>query len=365
MSSDPRPATLQRMDYNASAIPAESKPGLVSVLVPAHNRAHVIVETLDSVKSQKYRPLELIVVDDASTDGTPDVVSAWARRHVREEDLTFCLFRQTNGGPSAARNRALVECKGEFIQFLDSDDLLHRDRLRRVVDALSKDDCEYVETGFEGFCSKCGAIVDQHLGHTRTPQLTLLLEGRLWPNTLRSTFRRSLVARTGLWNEKMRCLEDYEYAIRALTSTPAPRTCAIRDVLAYARRDSQGSISEGIKTYSGRKLRIHCEELLCKAISGREDIPNEQRAMLASRLYILAVRSGLSGWPDLGQWCGELADSLDAELDRRGRRRRWVWRSGRTAWAWYERLARWKAAAGRAFSSRGSQPRCRCNRTSC
>ena len=343
-----------------TSISADGHGGLVSILMPTYNRAHVIVETLESVRSQTYRPIEVIVVDDGSTDNTPEVVAQWASRHGQTDDLTCRLVRQKNAGAGAARNRAIIESRGEFIQFLDSDDLLHKDRLRRVVDAMHENNCEYVETGFDGYGSKCGATVDQHFGHTRTPQLTLLLAGRLWPNTLRATFRRSLVVRTGFWNEEMTALEDYEYAIRALTSVPAPKTFAIRDVLAYARRDSQGSVSDGIRTYPGRKLRIHCEEILCKAISGREDVSDEQKGLLKSRLYTLAWRSSLSGWPDLGQRCGELADSIQAPLDRLGRRRRWVWRSGKTVWFLYARMAKWKAMEKRVGSSRHAQPGCRC-----
>jgi len=105
---------------------------------------------------------------------------------------------------------------------------------------------------------------------------------------------------------------------------------------------------------------MHCEEVLCKAISGWGDVSDEQKTMLKSRLYTLAMRSSLSGWPDLGQRCGGLANSLEAPLDRLGRRRGRVWRSGRTAWLWHDRMAKWKAMVTRLVSSSKPQDGCRC-----
>jgi glycosyltransferase involved in cell wall biosynthesis len=106
------------------------------VIVPVHNRAGLVVQTLESVAAQTYRPIELIVVDDGSTDGTVEVVDRWAQTRAGEESLDFRLIRQANAGAPAARNRGMELAKGEWIQFLDSDDLLSPDKIATQVVAL-------------------------------------------------------------------------------------------------------------------------------------------------------------------------------------------------------------------------------------
>jgi len=91
-------------------------PGLVSVIVPCYNRADIVGETIDSVLGQSYSNTEIIVVDDGSTDHTRAVVAAYDDPRVR-------YFYKENGWLSSARNAGLTVARGEFIAFLDSDDV--------------------------------------------------------------------------------------------------------------------------------------------------------------------------------------------------------------------------------------------------
>ena len=91
-------------------------PGLVSIIIPCYNRAHIVGETIDSVLAQSYGNFEAILVDDGSTDSTRDVVSRYADSRIR-------YFYKANGGLSSARNFGLAVARGEFIAFLDSDDV--------------------------------------------------------------------------------------------------------------------------------------------------------------------------------------------------------------------------------------------------
>lgn len=104
---------------------------LVSVIVPAYNAAAFIAETLASALAQTYRPLEIVVVDDGSTDATADIVEAVAAR-----DSRVRLLRQKNSGVAAARNLALEHSQGELIAPLDADDLWHPDKIARQVAAM-------------------------------------------------------------------------------------------------------------------------------------------------------------------------------------------------------------------------------------
>ncbi|MBI4819775.1 MAG: glycosyltransferase family 2 protein [Deltaproteobacteria bacterium] len=108
---------------------------VVSIVVPAYNRRGLIRQTLDSVRAQRYRPLELVVVDDGSTDGTADFVEEWSWSVA--PDVRTILLRQANQGASAARNAGIEASTGDFLQFLDSDDLLAPDKLAVDLDLLA------------------------------------------------------------------------------------------------------------------------------------------------------------------------------------------------------------------------------------
>ena len=80
---------------------------------------------MDSVYKQTYRPIEIIVVDDGSTDNTCQVINEWGSKYAEDNGFRLQYFFQENAGAPVARNLGMIESQGEFIQFLDSDDLLH------------------------------------------------------------------------------------------------------------------------------------------------------------------------------------------------------------------------------------------------
>ncbi len=104
--------------------------GLVSVVIPTYNRALHLGAAIESALGQTYRPLEVIVVDDGSTDGTADVVATFG------SDVRY--LHQPNGGVAAARNLGLRHARGEFIAFLDSDDRWQPWKLAAQVELLRK-----------------------------------------------------------------------------------------------------------------------------------------------------------------------------------------------------------------------------------
>ena len=304
-------------------------PALFSVVTPTYNRAQLITEALESVKAQTYRPIEIIVVDDGSTDNTKEVVRAWSEANTEAGALYLRYLYRENGGPGAARNRGLQEIRGEYVQYLDSDDRLHPERFKILDESFAKTGAEFIQTGFEGFCARCGAVVETHYGKPGLDPFELALRGRLWPNTLRSAFRRSLIERSPPWDEAMTCFEDFKYVVSALPREK--KSVAIHDVLASARRGDSPRISDRLRTREGRAYRIRCEETLAKCLECKPGPDPEAVREFASRLYGLAFRSAASGWPDLANRCGDLADRLDVPLNKLGRRRRRVYRAGRWA----------------------------------
>jgi glycosyltransferase involved in cell wall biosynthesis len=114
--------------------------GKVSVVIPCYNQAHFLPDAVESVLSQSYRDFEVIVVDDGSQDDTQEVASAYVAKDPRVR-----LIRQQNRGLAGARNRGLAESRGEYVVFLDSDDLLLEEALEVGVRELeSHPQCAFV-----------------------------------------------------------------------------------------------------------------------------------------------------------------------------------------------------------------------------
>ena len=111
---------------------------LISVIIPTYNRAHVLDATLKSIENQTYRLWECIVVDDGSTDGTASLVNSFLQRDPRFQYIHRPASMPK--GPSACRNYGYEHSKGEYIQWFDSDDLMHPEKLKVKLEcALNKE----------------------------------------------------------------------------------------------------------------------------------------------------------------------------------------------------------------------------------
>ncbi len=110
----------------------------VSAVIPTHNRAKILLDSLDSVWKQTYRPIELIVVDDGSEDETEAFVQKWAEKCQTEKAFTLRYVYQENHGANAARNRGISEATGRYVAFLDSDDLWLPDKMTKQIAVFRK-----------------------------------------------------------------------------------------------------------------------------------------------------------------------------------------------------------------------------------
>jgi succinoglycan biosynthesis protein ExoO len=183
----------------------------VSVIVAAYNVAQLVSRALDSVARQTFSDWEVVVVDDASTDGTSFVVNERAKA-----DPRIRVIRQTwNQGPAVARNRGIAEAKGEWIAVLDADDAWRPDRLERLLAVADETNATFVADNLIMF--------DQHLERETgkafkvpgeripfSPTHMFSLQNPWEYGILKPMIRRSLFEETGIrYDENLRFGEDF------------------------------------------------------------------------------------------------------------------------------------------------------------
>jgi glycosyltransferase involved in cell wall biosynthesis len=172
----------------------------VSVVVPVHNGMRFLGHAIESVLAQRHPALEILVVDDGSTDQTPDVANAMAG--------AIRYIRQENRGPAAARNAGIRLARAEVLAFVDADDLWPAGKLDRQLPVLA-----------------AGRPVDIVMGYTQPMIMTRpvedvralqpVLSPRLSLSVGASLYRRSVFERFGAFDEAIRVAEDLDWLLRA------------------------------------------------------------------------------------------------------------------------------------------------------
>ena len=117
--------------------------GLVSIIMPSYNTARFLDETIASVLNQTYTNWELIIVDDCSSDNTDEVV----QKYLSDERIKY-LKNEKNSGAAVSRNRALLEAKGKWIAFLDSDDIWNEDKLEKQITFMEENGYHFSYTNY-------------------------------------------------------------------------------------------------------------------------------------------------------------------------------------------------------------------------
>jgi glycosyltransferase involved in cell wall biosynthesis len=208
---------------------------LISVIVPCYNRGRLIGETLASIAAQSYSPIEVIVVDDGSSDDSAEVVKRWmdvnGPRH--KHIIGFQYIWQRNTGPSAARNHGLDASKGQYIQFLDSDDILHREKLTKQVTAINQVGADFCVCNCQTFgeCSgNAGTVFDFY----NRPHAVDDFPAYYPMNTPAPLYRREVVLRNGPWDETLDAGEDFEFNFRIVAR--GARGVWLNDVLLDVRK---------------------------------------------------------------------------------------------------------------------------------
>lgn len=177
---------------------------LVSIVIPAFNRAAYIGEAIDSALAQTYTHRELIVVDDGSTDQTAQIVLAYGDR--------VALIRQANAGASAARNTGIARAGGDLIALLDSDDRWLPEKLTLQVPLLEDPRVGLVHGAIRTFRTSAGRTSEVHFPGDALDVHDLLSYRGLCTQTL--VFRRGLIGEVGSFDPSFKTAEDWEWTIR-------------------------------------------------------------------------------------------------------------------------------------------------------
>lgn len=197
---------------------------LVSVLIPSYNAETTITAALESLNAQTYRPLEIIIVDDASADNTLRTVEQYRQQH---PELPLRIITKTeNRGPAHSRNIGIHEARGFYITLLDSDDYFAPDKIEKQT-ALLEMHPEYIGCGTFLQCfGQQQNIVEVEIDPDRLKDILLIGMPFLHASFL---FRRDFILDNQLfYNEDYRTAEDYDWALRLfdagarITTLPEP-----------------------------------------------------------------------------------------------------------------------------------------------
>lgn len=183
----------------------------VSVIIPTYNRANLIRETINSVLNQTYQNFEILIIDDGSTDNTKTVVQSF-----KDSRIKYILQKHC-GLPAKARNKGLNVAKGEFIAFLDSDDIWLPQKLGKQIDIIEKNpDILLVSTNGITFPSKY-PFKFFSIKENKRISFRLLLKGNFVKNSS-VLMKKSVIDAIGLLDEnfQLKAMEDYDYWLRLL-----------------------------------------------------------------------------------------------------------------------------------------------------
>ncbi len=243
---------------------------LVSIIIPAYNSARYIRETVESALNQTWQNREIIVVDDGSTDDTSSAVSSYP----------VTLIRKANGGASSARNVGLSAAKGDFIQWLDSDDLLAHDKIERQI--AHAGDRVLLSGQWSRF------ITSKETAEFRpdslwcdlepTDWMYLKMRDNVWMPPAAFLVPRSLTDASGPWNEEMSLDDDGEYFGRVIDNSMFIRF--VSDAKIYKREGMSTQLS-ALASLTPRKLESEAYSLFVFSdlLLKREDSPRTREVV--------------------------------------------------------------------------------------
>lgn len=296
---------------------------LVSVIIPTYNRARLLTRALDSVWTQTHRPIEIIVVDDGSTDDTSNIVSSWKANHLHKSCEIKYVYKD-NSGPAASRNVGLRTATGDYLYFLDSDDYMYPNLVEEAVCTLETEKSDCVIFGFT-FSSPQG-IFGEYCPPVGVDALEAYLAGSLWGYTSSALSRTALISSVGNWNESLSISEDYEFLGKVLFSSK--KTSALNKFLMNVSRGEK-SLSSFKNSTEGLKDQLNAEKTIVNLVSNREGVPLDALNAYSNRLFKKAINMYAHKESEFAYRLGCLAMEVDfGPWTFKDKLKRYIWRNG-------------------------------------
>lgn len=305
---------LRAKSLTCDPLTSEMIDGLVSTIIPVQNRPAMLGEAVASVLAQTYRPIEIIIVDDGSTDETARVADNLAAQNPNE----ILVVHQANTGSGLAREAGRKLAKGSFIQYLDSDDIVLPRKFEQQVAGLnSNSQCgvSYGKTRFGRKGEALNAVAWKRTGERIDTMFPSFLKSRWW-GTSTPLYRRRVTDEAGSWLD-LRNEEDWEYDCRI--ATQAIQLNYVAEFVSEERDHDEHRLSRG-GTRDKRKLKdratAHALILTHARQAGIRDGATDMQHF-ARELFLLSRQCGAAGLDEESKELFALARKASGEV--RGR----------------------------------------------
>ena len=260
---------------------------LITTIIPVFNRPALLREAVASVLAQDYRPIEVLIVNDGSTDATGQVAEALAT----ENPGMIRVLLIANGGPGVAREAGRQAARGEFVQYLDSDDLLLPGKFTAQVAGLrARPECgaAYGKTGY----GRDTVRPWKRTGERIEAMWPSFLQARWW-DTSTPLYRREVADAAGPW-ENLCQEEDWVYDCRA--AARGTRLCYIDQFLSLTGNTAPGRLSGNATSPQYWRDRATAHRLIWECVkSVGPDFEQPELRHFARELFLLARQCGAAG----------------------------------------------------------------------
>ncbi len=206
----------------------------ISVIIPVYNREDLVVRTLDSVYAQTYRPIELIVVDNNSTDSSAEVMKRWKESH-HHSDFDIILINEQKPGAAIARQTGFTKATSEVVLFFDSDDIMRPELLTKVMEKFrthSDVDMVYWQTAV---LTTEGRVIPKRFSTSNLIRRHLY-NGMLC--TISYAVKTDYFKKCGGWNPTLTGWDDWELGLRLLLNNPIMESIPEPLVIIYPQPES-------------------------------------------------------------------------------------------------------------------------------
>jgi glycosyltransferase involved in cell wall biosynthesis len=309
---------------------------IVSVILPVYGVEAFLPACLESIYNQSFSNFECICVDDGSPDRCGEILDAMAKR-----DGRFRVLHRENGGVGMARNAGMEVARGQWIAFVDPDDLLHRDYLRILHRNLLAADADVALCGYVKFSGSRPPNPRRSIGREHT------ISSRADPKRFRAALRKGSISQGAIWGKlfsreilagkrfsDLRFREDLLFAAAILLSTEEQ---VLSDARLYFYRDHAQSIcnSQSYETYSEESMR--CAAKMTELLANRP-APEWDGRPVERCVATLLFQAFVGGWRRRGFWKGHRKlRSLAKELVQSGKLRPNLLSPGRRLRLWLYR----------------------------